>query len=273
MGIDTSLFVLRRAWLIGECRRADVDRAFGTVKSPNRADAILRHAVQAWPQHLVRLRHRGVFPHPHAASPAPADPGLVLDLLARGAQASETGIFPGEDGIPILKPSPKPSRAMTAQATRVVLSAALHERPIRVLYVGLRVGENARWRSLWPRALEHTGIFWRLHAQDLEAATQEFPIKTFLLARILEAQPLDSKDIPKSFSHRAIVRTTRRFRAFLSEKLTPDQAAAIRNQLDIQDGIMTWPEHAMHAFRQEFTDEPVSANIVWPPVTHIEDRD
>ena len=271
-GMDATLFVLRRAWLLGECRRADMDRAFGTVKSPNRASNLLQKAVQVWPDHLVRLRHRGVFPNPHAPRPAPVEATLLLDLLAQGAPPQETGLFP-DDGVPFLKPIPKPSRALTPLATRVVLDAALHERPIRALYVGLRVGENGRWRLLWPRALEHTGLFWRLYAQDIEAASQGFPIKTYVLARILEAQPLDPKDVPKNFTPRTLVPRTRRFRVFLSEALTPDQAAVMRNQLDIQDGIMTWPDHALHAFRREFIDEPVPADIVWPPITRLEDRD
>ncbi|MDA8390728.1 MAG: hypothetical protein M0Z76_08390 [Gammaproteobacteria bacterium] len=270
--MDSTLFVLRRAWLFGECRRSDIDRAFGTVKSPNRAAALLQGAVQAWPHHLIRLRHRGVFPNLHAVRPAPVEAGLILDLLAQGAPPQETGVFPG-DGAPILKPVPKPSRALTPLATRVVLDAALHERPIRALYVGLRVSESGRWRLLWPRALEHTGLFWRLYAQDLEAARQGFPIKTYVLARILEAQPLDPKDVPKDFTPRTLVRRTRRFRVFLSEALTSDQVAVVRNQLDIQDGIMTWPDHALHAFRREFVDEPVPADIVWPLITRLEDRD
>lgn len=269
---NTSLFVLRRAWLIGKCRRSDVDRALGTAKSPNRADSILRRAVLDWPRHLIRLRYHGVLPCTHAAVPAPAEAGLILDLVAQGAPPSETGIFPGEDGVPVLKPEPKPSHALTPQATGVILNAALHEHPVRVLYVGMRVGENARWRSLWPRALEHTGLFWRLHAQDIEAAAQGFPIKTFLLPRILDAQPLNAKEIPKTFTPKIMVRATRRFQVFLSESLTSDQVVALRNQLDIRDGVMTWPEHALHGFRREFMDEPVSTDIVWPPITRMEER-
>lgn len=270
--MDHTLFVLRRAWLFGECRRSDIDRAFGTVKSPNRAAAILKEAVQAWPDQLIRLRHRGVFPNRKIQVPVPAEATVILDLLARGAPPQQTAVFE-DDGVPVLKPVPKPSRAMTEPATRVILDAALREQPVRVLYVGLRVGESARWRLLWPRALEHTGLFWRLHAQDIEAAAQGFPIKTYVLARILEAQAMDARDVPKNFMSRAIVRGSRRLRARLSEALTADQATAIRNQLDIREGILTWPDHALHTFRREFTTEPAPRDIVWPVISRVEDQD
>ena len=84
---------------------------------------------------------------------------------------------------------------------------------------------------------------------------------------------MDMRDIPRNFTPKTIVRSSRRLRASLSEALTADQAAAIRNQLDIQEGVLTWPDHALHTFRREFTNEPVPRDIVWPVIARVEDRD
>jgi hypothetical protein len=263
------LFVLRRAFLLGVCRRADVNRACGTTFSPNRASTILRTAVARWPTLLYAVPHRGVFPRADAPCPDAAKASHILALIAKGAEPRETGVFP-DDGVPFLMPKPKPARAMHDGATQCVLDAALHQKPVRVLYVGLRRGETARWRRLWPRAMEFTGLQWRIHAQDMDAPEQGFPIKVFMLARILDAQPLREKDAPPGFTPKTLARQDRVLRVSLSEDLTADQAQVVRNAFDIQDGVMTWPDYALHAFRREFTREPPNPDIVWPTITRLE---
>ena len=147
----------------------------------------------------------------------------------------------------------------------------MRDEPFEILYVGLRRGESARWRTVWPRALEFTGMFWRIHAQDLENTDAERPIKTFLLARVLDARPASHWRAPAGFVPRALVRDRRRLRVHLSDALSADQAAAVRNQLDIQDGVMSWPDHALHTFRREFTAQAVPADVVWPVITRLEE--
>jgi predicted DNA-binding transcriptional regulator YafY len=266
---NDSLFVLRRAFLFGVCRRADVNRACGTEFSPNRASAIMRAAITRWHALLYSAPHRGVFPREGAACPKEADASLILSLIAKGAAPSETGVFP-DDGAPILMPNPKPARALRDGATQVVLSAALHERPLRILYVGLRRGESARWRRVWPRAMEFTGLQWRLHAQDMEAADQGFPIKVFMLSRIMDAQPLSEKDASKGFTPKTLVRQDRVLRVSLSEDLTPDQVQVVRSGFGIQDGRMTWPDHSLHEFKRDFTREPPNPDVVWPTITRLD---
>jgi hypothetical protein len=264
-----ALFVLRRAFLFGVCRRADVNRACGTEFSPNRASAIMRGAVARWPHLLYSAPHRGVFPRDGAACPKEADASHILSLIAKGAGPRETGVFP-EDGAPVLMPKPKPAQALREGSTQAVLNAALHDKPLRILYVGLRRGENARWRGIWPRAMEFTGLQWRLHAQDLEAADQGFPIKVFMLSRIMDAQPLSEKEVPKGFTPKTLVRQDRVLRVSLSEDLTPDQAQVIRNAFGIKDGVMTWPDHALYEFKRDFTREPPNPDIVWPTMTRLD---
>jgi hypothetical protein len=269
MNSKDSLFVLRRAFLFGVCRRADVNRACGTEFSPNRATTILRTAIARWPNLLYAIPHRGVFPRAEAACPDEAKASHILALIAQGAEPRETGVFP-DDGVPILKPKPKPAQTLHDGATQLVLDAALHEKPVRILYVGLRRGESARWRRIWPRAMEFTGLQWRIHAQDMDASGQGFPIKVFMLSRIMDAQRLTEKDAPPEFTPKTLIRQDRVLRVSLSEDLTPDQAQVIRNGFDILDGLMTWPDYALHEFKREFTREPPNPDIVWPTIARLE---
>ena len=266
---DDTLFVLRRAFLFGVCRRADVNRACGTAFSPNRATAILRTAVAQWPTLLYAVPHRGVYPRAGVAIPEEARADRILALMAQGADSRVTGVFQG-DGVPVLQPKPKPARALHDGATQIVLDAALHEKPVRILYVGLRRGESARWRRIWPRAIEFTGLHWRVHAQDMDAAEQDFPIKVFVLARVMDAQPLSAKDAPPGFRPKTLVSQERLLRVSLSEDLTSDQVKAVQNDFDVRDGTMTWPDHALHEFKREFTREPSNPGVVWPLISRVE---
>lgn len=272
LAMDTTLFVLRRAWLLGRCRRSDIDEVFGTRTSPNRASKIIEEAVGRWSRHLFYSPRRGVFPNTRVPCPEEARAEAVLDLVARGAPAAQTGLLPN-DGVPFLRPSPKPARALTDSATQAVLDAALHDTILDILYVGLRRGEKARWRRIWPRAMEFTGLHWRIHAQDLDDQAHGYPIKTFLLARIMETRQTVGWTAPAGFRPLKVIRDLSRLRVHLSDELTADQQAVIRNQFDIQGDRMTWPHSALHSFRREFTNSPVPPDVVWPVVLRVDELD
>ena len=275
-------FVLRRAWLTGVCTRADIDRAFGTAASPNRGTAIMQAALRAWPNHLRRIKNRGIFPKRESATPPPARAETVLGLLASGAQPEVSGLFPG-DGVPVIMPEP-PAALPVGNAAPIVLHAAINETAVDILYAGLRVGEVAKWRRVLPRALEFTGRFWRLHAQDVGSvegrdsgpapvglAPADAPIKIFVMARILEAASVHQWVPPTGFKRKNIVLAYRKLRVHLSDQLTDDQKRAICNQLGIQDGVMTWPEHASFDIVREFAGAEAKPGIVWPVLSRVDD--
>jgi len=286
----TSLFVLRRAWILGACLRVDIERALDTGRSPAKTSAIMTAAVRRWPEHLHWEKRLGVRPLESAMTPKPAQAQVVLDLIAQGAPPHLSGVF-DDDGVGILRPHPLPSRAMTPSATQMLLHAAMRQQPVRVLYVGLRKDEAPRWRRLWPSRLEYTGLHWRLHAQDMDdhmddqvgapqsgaqAGTQSDSwapaIKVFLLSRILDAQPLQERDTPKGFKRRVLAQTMRRLRVYLNEELTPEQADVIKNGLDIApDGTMLWPVHSLYEFKRDYGRAPPSAHVVWPVLSRIDE--
>lgn len=281
-----STFVLRRAWLIGICTRADIDRAFGTAASPNRGTAIMQTALRTWPSHLRRVKHHGIFPRRESAAPDQAQAETVFDLLASGARPEISGLFP-DDGVPVIMPTP-PRALPIGNATSIVLHAALNETAVDILYAGLRLGEVAKWRRVLPRALEFTGRFWRLRAQDVVPAgsdrkaipaaaetspepVADAPIKTFVMARILDAASVHRWTPPPGFKRKNIVLAYRKLRVHFSDRLTDDQKRAVCNQLDIHDGVMTWPEHASFDVVREFAGADVRPGVVWPVLSRVDD--
>lgn len=268
--LDVALFALRRAWLVGLCRRIDIERAWGVGDSPTLANRLVAESALAWRSHLRRVPYKGLYPLLQERRPKEVSAGTMLALFARGASARETGLFPEE--ATVLLPDQPPVGAMTELATEALLDALIHGRPVRVLYVGLREGERARWRVLCPQALEFTGSpQCRLHAQDLEV--DGAPSKTFVLARIFEVQPADKRFegfspalLPATVAYRA----KQRLRLTLNEDLTPDQKQAIAHELGIKGGIAEMPEQAVHNFGRIYANAAPTPGIVWPPIARIE---
>lgn len=270
-----SLFVLRRAWLFGICRRADINKAFGTESSPNRAAKIMADALRRYPKHLRRIANKGIVPVADAPWPEDASPEAVLDAIARHEPAEKTGVFtdpakPEERGVSWLQSSPAPSRTMSPEGTRVLMQAIVKDEPLSILYAGLRHHETPRWRRIAPRAMEHTGIYWRLFAQDLDDAQNNWPIKCFVIGRIAEARKLEKNDTP-AYTARSMVKESQYLKVHFSDKLTSEQMAGLMTTFNISpDGKLSIPSHAVHGFCREYANTPHPDHIVWPVFTRID---
>lgn len=267
---EIALFVLRRAWLFGKCARADINRALNLekveTKNTHAAKIAVERALEVYAEYLSYIPNKGVFPNLSRPTPAEANAEVILDLVAKGEPAAVTGVLDGD--LPLLVPTILPSRTMTAKVTQMVLLSALRRQPLRVLYVGLRHKETARWRQLWICALEHTGLYWRVHAQDLEAS--DHPVKVYVLGRILDAEPLDKA--PKDFREKTIIKNSTRMRIHFTDALTPDQVQALSNMLNVNsDGTLYWPSHATHDFQREYGPARENPSIVWPIFSRIDE--
>lgn len=268
------MFVLRRAWLMGLCARSDVDRAFATHTSPARASKIMSDAVAADGAGVFWKKRVGVIPHPRAVCPDFASASSILDALALGAPPSVTGLFPDDD-IGFLMPHVRRSHALTKQATQLVVACAARNEPLEILYVGLRRNESAKWRAIWPCAMEFTGSHWRVHAHDLDTDQATPPVKVFVLSRVMDARPTDvklvKKALPKNFVRHTAIKTDKRIKVHLNESLTADQVNVIRHGYGIDGGgVMTWPEHSLYEFKREHGDMPPNEHIVWPLMSRID---
>lgn len=269
-----TLFVLRRAWLMGVCTRSDINRILGLQgkeESNTRAAkrVMLLAAKEAYPDFLKHIERKGVYPATEREAPPQVTAETILDLMAREAPPIVTGLFP--EDFPVLTRPLLPSRASDTKTTAIVFQAGLKDRPLEILYAGLRARENARWRRILIRAFEHTGSYWRLHAQDLDA--EGFPVKSYVLGRILDAKELDGKLLKKlnDFRPRAIIRNTSRLRVFYADVLTPDQKRGIAGQFGIgADGVLLYPEHAVRDFCRENGPRQDDSSIVWPLFARID---
>lgn len=268
--LEVALFALRRAWLVGLCRRMDIERAWCVGNQPLLADRLVKESALAWRTYLRRVPYKGLYPRLEERRPPEVGASVIMGLLARGASARETGLFPGE--LQVLVPEQGLIRAMSEQANEVLLDALIHGRAVRVLYVSSREGERALWRTLMPQALEFTGTpQCRLHAQDLEA--QGAPSKTFVLARIFEVQPADKRFEgfgPALLPADVLYRAKKHLRVKLNERLTPDQRQAAEHELGIKDGVVQVPAREVETFRRLHGKPEPLAGEVWPTVSYVE---
>ena len=267
---DSSLFVLRRAWLFGICRRKDIDAVFGTASTPARASRIIKKALAQYPLFLQWHKNHGIRPNPDVKVPHEATATVIMRLLSEGKEVKETGIFPS-DGLPRLMPQPLEVSEERERLLQSILQASLKDQPLEILYVGLRKGETARWRRVWPSALEFTGMQWRLHAQDMD--DQKAVIKVYVLGRILDARYL-TQAVDKTFSRRKIIAERAHFRVELNPELTPEQQTVLRQNFGIDaQQRMSWPSYALHEFKRDYAEMPVSKDTVWPIISKLESLD
>jgi hypothetical protein len=214
------------------------------------------------------------MPNTNIPCPPEASIDLILNKIARGEPSQSTGIF-DDDGVGILRPKIIQTSTLTENATKIVIQAALRDEPLQILYVGLRRNESARWRSLWPCALEFTGKSFRLHAHDIDDAAQNFPVKVFLLPRILDARNLEVKGIkrllPETFVRQSRVKIDVNLRVFMNEALTTDQEKVARHELGVApSGQMSWPSHSLYEFRRDNEGIRPSTDIVWPLLSRVD---
>lgn len=268
MDINTeSNFVLRRAFLIGKCKRSDIDKAFGTGRSPARASQILKHAVSpsVYGQFIYQAGKRGVFPRSNVKTPTNASAETILDLIANRAGPTITGLF--EDEASFLLPPTNVPKAINSFATQKLLEILIKKEPISILYVGLRREENAKWRDIYPRAMEFTGTQWRIHAQDIN---DNGKLKAYVLSRISDTRPLGKRHIQDGFHALEMVKEKQKMRIHLADAFTADQTAAIINEFGISGNVMYWPHSSAYEFKKQYSKEPPNEAIVWPVFSKIE---
>lgn len=254
---DPVLFVVRRAFRTGEVRRPDLIAAFKMPEAS--ASRVLQAALDHYPQYLAR-HGRVVRPQLGVDAPAFADEtDLMKTLDASGNDYRLTGV--SEEELQVTRvtwASPLPGKPGLMLP---LVQAAIRGRPVRLKYVGLALGENARWRFVLPLGLERMGDQWRLIATDLEA--EGYPSKVFVLARILdlidkgEKRPrgvvwgrADDKLVPVEVR--------------LNPRLTPAQRLVVSHEMGLSAGVARIPSRSLFEYRRRFTTEAPNPTAVWP---------
>lgn len=256
------LFVLKRAVRCGKVLRSDLIEAFDGDFGETKASALMSEAAGRWPETLERRSHE-IVPCANPKIPAKASEEDLMKALDYGqTDYWQIGLkVPDELNVLVVKWT----RSLPRQpgAFSVIVSGLIRYQPIELLYVGLRRNEQARWRRVAPLTLEKMGDQWRLIAQDWDDAEKGYPIKVFVLPRILGARPADST-LPPNIIRQGDNDHTVRIPVRLHPDLTPDQQAAICHELMVQDQQITIAQRSQFELLRRFSDIPPRADAVWP---------
>lgn len=264
------LFIVRRACLHEQVSRAQVMRVFGVSGVTARKD--LAAAAARWPDYLAYVPSHGVRAKPFAVPPDEASSTAFLDLLQSGAQASALGLLPAESMHGAQVPRFIYRGLSDRQMVMTLYRACIRRVAVDIEYVGLRLGEMRRTRTVLPLGLELLGSQWRMLAHDVDERTRRIDVaqKTFVLARIWKAQlnpALQGKKLKSPTGERLdvqalqIERADRSYQVVLNRRLTPDQAEAVAREFAlVRHGdlyLIRMPERDLVEFRRDHCARPV----------------
>ncbi len=184
----------------------------------------------------------------------------LLDEIANGNVAAITGIEDHE--LPVFIPNWTNNLPSEADALGVIVRATAAGQALQIRYVGLRAGEHARWRQVYPVGLERMGDQWRLIATDLEH--EDLALRTFVLARIVEAKHSDRARLPHRFKRVGIDDMRVTLDVVPNPGLTPDQLGALNNELRIIGGQIALHQRSVFEFLRRFGSQALSRDAVWP---------
>jgi hypothetical protein len=262
---DVHLFVLRRAVRFGHVTRRDVLEAFDRIGT-TKATLAMDYAAAHWPRTLERTG-KAVRLREEPEIPPEAQETQLIECLENGwLEFRHTGLRERELPVERIRwtaAAPQKSGALTE-----IVKAIVWQRPVRICYVGLRRGETARWRLIYPAGLERLGDQWRIVAQDLEAPG--FPVRTFVLPRVFDAEASDAT-LPNDIVRQSGEDRLEAIPVQFDPRLTRDQRAALAHELRIQNDVVSLPRRGIFEYFRRFSDEPASADAVWPVIYRIEE--
>jgi hypothetical protein len=217
------------------------------------------YAAVHWPRTLERTG-KSVRLREDPEIPPEADESQLIECLENGwLEFRHTGLR--EKELPVERVR---WRAVAPQKPGVlteIVKAIVHERPVRIRYVELRQGETARWRLVYPVGVERLGDRWQLVAQDLEAPG--YPIMTFILPRVLDAEASDA-NLPKDMVRQSADDRMEAVRVQFHPRLTMDQREALAHELGIRDDVVTLPQRGIFEYFRRFSNELTNQDAIWP---------
>lgn len=264
------LFILRRACLLDRAKNADVTQAFGVSSDTARLDLLA--AADRWPGYLSHTPSYGVQVKPFAPPPPEVSSTTFLNLMQNGASACELGLSRYEPVCHNQIPRFVYQGPDDVQLVMTLFKACLRRTPVDIEYVGLRLGEVRKVRTVLPLELELLGQQWRLIAQDVDVRRKllDTTQKNFVLARILNAQPstlLQRKRLKLANGAKVEVktlcvnRTEQDYQVALNRQLTPDQERAVIREFALKKIgnvlIIRMPERNLAEFKRDHCTRPV----------------
>lgn len=196
---------------------------------------------------------------------------VISGVISGNSNLSEAAILP--DDIPISRvrftahnPIADMTIIMAIRASRYRKAGAHQRGAIRIRYVGLRLNEQAKWRTIIPVMLEEFSGKWRIIGIDADKNES----RTFQLSRVIEVDD-NLHPIPDGISVIESYSPKRRVNITLSNRLTEDQRAAAKNELGLNTGeLLELTESQLHDMRHQYGIDKPTTNVVWPIIDNVE---
>jgi hypothetical protein len=263
------VFLVRRAVRLGRATRGDLAGFFPAP--PATLSRLTSRAAE-----IVGIERRGAGRSAYIGptgkfTPPWASFDHLMTEIVNGNDPRVSGLT--DDELPIFIPNWVNNAPLDPNALPFIVRALATKTPLRLRYVGLRKGSDAAWRYVYPTGLERMGDQWRLIAADLQNAKEKFPLRTFVLARIIGVAPADKNcRVPRSGFHSPGLHDYEvAFAARINPGLAPDQVAVLANELRMRDGKIKLHGRSAFEFLRRFGAQKVSADAVWPPLLNTID--
>jgi hypothetical protein len=128
----------------------------------------------------------------------------------------------------------------------------------------MREKEEPASRVVAPLGLERMNDQWRVVAQDL--GKDGYPIRIFVLSRILDAEKAPLKRRPPGFVHQHHSDVFVPLVVTLNSKLSLLQKEIISGELGIREGKVALIRRGVFEFKRRFSNEAASPGAIWPPL-------
>lgn len=260
-------FIWRRAFRSAQrcVVRADLMNAFDM--SGNKASALLTNVANESDGSMVREGNK-VIAKGWASPPFFAGEVDLMDHISRGLTDIEfTGLKPDE--LPINRVVWSQNLPSSPGALQKIVSCICTKKPIWILYVGMDKGNAGNWRRVMPLSLDCLGEQWRVSAQDLKLEKEHYPVRTFVLTRILDAKD-DLEKLPSKFIRASGFDVNRKIPVEFNPLLTKEQMSVLKHEFLIKTGRVDLPERSVYEFFIKYAGNEVSSNSVWPPIRQID---
>jgi hypothetical protein len=196
---------------------------------------------------------------------------MISGVITGNSNLREAAILP--DDIPISRvrftahnPIADMAIIMSIRASRYRKAGAHQRGAIRIRYVGLRLNEQAKWRTIIPVMLEEFSGKWRIIGIDADKNES----RTFQLSRVIEVDG-NLHPIPNGINAIESYSPKRRVKITLSDRLTEDQRAAAKNELGLNTGeLLELTESQLHDMRHQYGVDKPTTKIVWPIIENVE---
>ena len=254
-------FILKRAFRAGAVTRGDVIQALDV--STATATRIMSEVMHKKGNILERVRQKFV-PRLLAEPPTCASEEALLQTLSEGDHDFLLRVGLYENELPVTYVSWTNSAPKKHGIVGTIIEAIRTESFIRIIYIGMREKEEPASRLIAPLGLERMNDQWRIVAQDL--GKDGYPIRVFVLSRILDAETATPKRRPPGFVHQHHSDALTSLTVTLNPKLSPLQKEVISGELNIREGKVSLSKRGIFEFKRRFSNEPTSPGAIWPPL-------